>query len=213
MKSGYWTIMWNGRDCGANKMNHHQPQKRPVFIQRWCCVYGGIGRDSSIMSSLLLLFSCQVMSDSLWPHGLQYAKLPCPSPCPGVCPSSCPLHQWCHPTSSSFVTLFSFCLQSFPATRSFPMSQLFASGGQSTGAPAPVLPVSIQGWFPLRLTGLISLLSKGLTRVFSSNTVCKHQCFGTLPSLWSNSHIHTWQLEKTQLWLWTFVSKMMSLLF
>ena len=136
-------------------------------------------------------------SDMTWQsHGLQYAKLPCPSPSPRVCPSSCPLHQWCHPTISPSVTLFSFCLQSFPATRSFPMSQLFASGGQSTGASAPVLPMSIQGWFPLRLTGLISLLSKGLTRVFSSTTVWKHQCFGTLPSLWSSSPNHIWLLER-----------------
>ena len=101
--------------------------------------------------------------------------------------------QWCYPTMSSSVSHFSNCLQSFPASGSFPMSQLLASGGQSIGASAsaPVLPMSIQGWFPLRLTGLISLLSKRLSRVFSSNTVLKHQFFSALPSLWSSFHIHT----------------------
>ena len=112
---------------------------------------------------LLLLFSLQVMSNSSWPHGLQHTKLPCPSPSAGICPRSCLLNWWCRATISSSVTLFSFCLQSFPASGSFPMSWLFASGGQSIGASASasVFPKSIQGWFPLRLTGLISLLSKG----------------------------------------------------
>ena len=110
-----------------------------------------------------------------------------------------PVSQWCHPTISSCVTLFSSCPQSFPASGSFLMSQLFASGGQSIGASAsaPVLPVNIQGWFPLGLTALISLLSKGLSRVFSNTTVWKHQFFSAQPSLWSSSHIHTWLLEKT----------------
>ena len=118
----------------------------------------------------MLLFSRQVVSDSSRPHGLQHARPPCPSPSPRVCPSSCPLNQWCHPTIWSSVTLFSFYLRSFPASGSFPVSQLFASGGQRTGVSAStsVLPKSIQGWFPLRLTGLISLLYKGLSRVFSS---------------------------------------------
>ena len=109
---------------------------------------------------LLLLLICQVMSDSLRPHGLQHAMLPCPSPSPGMCPNSCPLNWWCYPTISSSVVHFSFCLQSFPASRSFPMSQLFESGGQSIGASASasVLPKSIQGWFPSRLTGLISAI-------------------------------------------------------
>ena len=113
-----------------------------------------------------------------------------------VCPSSCPVNWWCNPTISSSVTLFSFCLQSFPALGSFPVSQLFASGGQSIGASASVLPVNIQGWFPLGLTGLISLLSKGVSRDFSSTRVWKHQFFGALPSLWSSSHICMWLLEK-----------------
>ena len=109
---------------------------------------------------MLLLFSHQVISDSSWPHGLKHVKLPCPSLSPRVCPSSCPLHWWCHPTISSSETLF--CFQSFPESGSFPVSWLFPSGSWSIGslALASVLPMSIQGWFPLRLTGLISLLSK-----------------------------------------------------
>ena len=127
----------------------------------------------------LLLFSCSVVFDSLWPHGLQQARLPCPSPSPRACSNSCPLSRWCHPNISSSVVLF-FCLQSFPASGSFPTSRLFTSGGQSTGASASasVLPMNIQNWFPLRLTGLISLLSKRLSRVFSNTTVQKHQFFG-----------------------------------
>ena len=126
-------------------------------------------------------FSCSVMSDSLRPHGLQLARLPCPSPTPGVYSHSCPLSQWCHPTIPSSVVPFSSCLQSFPASGSFPMSQFFESGGQSIGtsASALVLPINIQDWFPLGLTGLISLQSKGLSRVFSNTTVQKHQFFGT----------------------------------
>ena len=123
----------------------------------------------------MLLFSCQVMSNSLRPHGLQHTRLPFPSSPPGGWPSSCPLNRWCHPTISSSVVLFSFCLQSFLASGSFPGSQLFTSGSQSIGASASVLPMSIQVWFPLGLTGLISLLSKGLSRVFSSTTVQEHQ--------------------------------------
>ena len=149
------------------------------------------------------MLSCQVMSDSVWLHGLQYARLPCPSPCPGVCLSSCLLNQCCLPIIPSSVALF-FCLQSFPASGSFPVSWLFTSGGQSVGAStsASVLPVNIQDWFPLVLTGLISLLSKGLSRVFSSTTVQKHECFGALPSLWSNPHIRTWLLERPWSWLY-----------
>ena len=112
-----------------------------------------------ISSFVAVVVQSQVMSDSLWPHGLQHTRLPCPSPSPRVCPSSCSLSQWCHPTISSSATLFSFCLQSFPASGSFPVTQLFTSGGQRIGASASVLPVSIQGWFSLGLTGLIPLLS------------------------------------------------------
>ena len=136
-------------------------------------------------------FSHSVMSDSLWPHGLQHARLPCPSPTPGTCSNSCPSGQWCHPTISSSVIPFSSCLQSFPATGSFPINQFFASGCQSVGVSvsASVLPMNIQDWFALGFTGLISLQSKGLSRVFSNTTVQKHQFFSTQLSLWSNSHI------------------------
>ena len=115
---------------------------------------------------------CSVMSDSLQPHGLQHVSFPCPSPSPGACSNSCPLSQWCHPTILSSVVPFSFCLQSFPASGSFLRSQLFTSGSQSIGASAlaSVLPMNIQDWFPLELTGLISLQSKGLSRVFSNTT-------------------------------------------
>ena len=117
------------------------------------------------------VFSPSVMSESLQPHGLQHAMPPCPSPTPGVYSHSCPLRQWCHPTISSSVVLFSPCFPSFPASGSFPMSQLITSGGQSIGASASVLPVKVQGWLPLELAGLISLLSTGLSRVFSRATV------------------------------------------
>ena len=134
---------------------------------------------------------------SLWPHELQHTRLPCPSVSPRVCSNSCPLSQWCHHTTSSSVTLFS-CPQSFPASGSFPISRLFASGGRSTGASASasILPINIQGWFLIGLTGLISFLFQGLSKVFFSITVWKHQFFGPQTSLWSNSHIHTWLLEK-----------------
>ena len=122
-------------------------------------------------------FSHSVVSNSLRPHELQHARPPCPSPIPGVHPNSCPLSQWCHPTMSSSVILFSSCLESFPASGSFPMSQLFSSGGQSIGVSAStsVLPTNIQDWFPLGWTGWIFLQSKGLSRVFSNTTVQKHQ--------------------------------------
>ena len=131
----------------------------------------------------------------LWPHGLQHVRFPCPSPSPGVCSNSCPLSWWCSLTISSSAA-YLFCLQSFPASVSFPVSQLFTCGGQIVGASALVLPMSIQCWFPLGLIGLISLQSKGLSSVFSNTTIQKHQFFGAQPSLWSNSHIHTWLLEK-----------------
>ena len=137
------------------------------------------------------------MSNSLWPHRLQHTRLPCPSLSPGVCLDSRPLSQWCYLTISASATLFSFCFQSFPESGSLPMSGLFTSGGQSIGvlASASVLPMYILGWFPLGLTGLISLLS----RVFYNTTIRKHQFFRTQPSLWSNFHIHPWLLEKPQL--------------
>ena len=125
-------------------------------------------------------FSHWIVSNSLRSHGLQHIRLPCPSSTPRACSYSCPSSQRCLPTISPSVVPFSSCLQSFPASRSFPVSQFFTSGGQSirASASASVLPMNIQGWFPLGLTGLISLLFKGLSRVFSNTTVQKHQFFG-----------------------------------
>ena len=149
------------------------------------------------LDHLSVQFSLSVVSDSLWPHGLQHARLPCSSPTPGVHSNSHPSSRWCHPAISSSVIPFSSCPQSLPASESFPMSQLFVSGGQSIGVSAStsVLPMNIQDRFPLGMIGLISLQSKGLSRVFNT-TVQKHQFFGAQPSLWSNSHIHTWLREK-----------------
>ena len=143
------------------------------------------------------------VSDSLQPHGLQHASVPCPSPTPGAYSKSCPLRQWCQPTISSSVVPVSSSLQPFPASGSFPVSRFFPSGGQAIGASASasILPMNIQGWFSLGLTGLISLQSKGLSRVFSNTTVQKHQFFTTQSSLWFNSHIRTWPLEKPWLWV------------
>ena len=148
---------------------------------------------------------------TLWPLGPQHARLPCPSPLPGACSNSCPSSWWCHPTISSSVVPFSSCPQSFPASGSFPMSQFFAWGSQSIGVSAStsILPMNIQDWFPLGLTGWISLQSKGLSRVFSNTTVLeKHQFFGAQISLWSNSHLHMTTRKTVALtrW-WTFVSK------
>ena len=143
------------------------------------------------------------MSDSLWPHGLQHSRLLCPPLSPGVCSNSCPLSLWCYLTILCFVSPFSFCLQSFPATRSFQWvgssHQVVKSIGDS--ASAIVLPMNIQGWFPLGLTGLNSLQLKRLSRVFPSTTIWKHHFFGTQPSSRSNCHIHTWLLEKPALWI------------
>ena len=146
-----------------------------------------------------------------WTTGYQ---LPCPL-FPRVCSNSGSLSRWCYPTVSSSVVRFSSYTQSFPASGSFQMSQLFTSGGQSIGvsASASVLPMNIQGWFPLGLTGLISLQSKGLSRVFSNTTVRKHQLFRAQPSLWSNSHIHTTTRKTIALTIQTLVSKVMSLFF
>jgi len=121
---------------------------------------------------------------------------------PKLAQTSCLLSQWCHPTISSSVITFSSCLQYFPASRSFPVNWFFTFGGQIIGASASVLPMNIQDWFPLGLTGLISLLFKGLSRVFFNTTVQKHRFFNSQLSLWSNSHIHTWLLQKSELWLY-----------
>ena len=179
------------------------------FITRWKLTFTieskfGYGRNlHSILCTVRsqihsVQFSCSVMSNSLWPHRLQHTRLPCPSPASEVYSNSCPLSQWCHSTISSSVFPFSSHLQSFPASGSFQMSQFFTSGGQSTGvsASASVLLMNTQGWSPLGWTGWISLQSKGLSSIFSNTTVQKHQFFGAQFFLESNSHIHTWPLEK-----------------
>ena len=163
------------------------------FTMSYCFLpYNNVNQSS-------VQFSRSVMSRSLQSHGLQHTRPPCPSPTPRSYSNSCPFNQWYHPTISSSVIPFSSQLQSFLASGSFPMNQFFTSSGQSIGvsASASVLPMNIQDWFPLGWTGLIFLLSKGLSRVFSNTTVQKHQFFGAQLSLWSNSHIHTWLLEKS----------------
>ena len=167
---------------GLHLQKEASPKARPLILSSFSSVQ----------------FSCSVMYDSLQPHGLQHARLPCPSPSPGACSHSCPLSRWYHPTISSFVVPFSSCLHSFPASGTFQISQLFTPGGQSIGvsASASVLPMNIQDWFPLGWTGWISLHSKGFSRVFSNTTVQKHQFFSAQLSSESNAHIHTWLLEK-----------------
>ena len=164
-----------------------------ISLGRWGIRWRGSWELGGFKRSwiLLLLFSHEVMSDSLRPHWLQHTRLSCPSLSLRVCSNAHLLSWW------YYLTISSFCLQSFPASKSFPMSQLF-TGGQSIWASASVsvLPMNIQSWFPLGLTGLFSLLSKGLSRVFSSTTIWKHQFFSAQPSLWSISHICTWLLEK-----------------
>ena len=147
-------------------------------------------------SNLVVQFSSVQLLRRVWLFATPWtlhARPPCPSPAPGVYPNSCPLSQWCHPAISSSVVAFSSCPQSFPASGSFQMSQLFTSGGQSIGvwASTSVLPMNTQYWSPLGWTGWISLQSNGLSRVFSKTIVQNHQLFGTQPSLWSNYHIHT----------------------
>ena len=152
------------------------------------------------MSIHSVQFNYSVLYDSLWPYKLQHTMPPCPSPTPRGCSTLFQSSRWFHPTILSSVVPFSSFFQYFPASGSFPMSQFFASGGQSIGASASasVLPMNIQDWFPLGLTA-VSLQSKGLSRVFSNTIVQKHQFFSAQLSLWSNSHIHTWLLEKLQL--------------
>ena len=160
---------------------------------------GQVSRKTQTIKDIKISqFSCSVVSDSLRPHESQHARPPCPSPPPGVHSDSRPSSPWCHPAISSSVVPFSSCPQSLPASESFPMSQLFISGGQTTGpsALASFLPKKSQGWSPSEWTGWISLQSKGLSRVFSNTTVQKHQFFGTQLSSQSNSHIHTWPQEK-----------------
>ena len=163
------------------------------------CIAGRFFTNWAIREALSSVqFSHSVVSDSLRPHELQHARPPYPSPTPGVHSDSRPSSQWCHPSISSSVVPFSSGPQSLPALGTFPMSQLFAWGGQSIGvsASASVLPMNTQDWSLLGWTGWISLQSKGLSRVFSNTTVQKHQFFSTQLSSQSNSHIHTWPLGK-----------------
>ena len=177
---------------------------RAIWILRYCRMFLGChvqlvqALHSFVSTSGSVQFSRSVVSDSLRPHESQHARPPCPSPAPRVYSNSCPLSQWCHPAISSSVIPFSSCPQSLPASGSFPMSQLFAWGGQSSGVSAStsVLPINTQDWSPLGWTGWISLQSKGLSRVFSNTTVQKCQFFGAQLSSQSNSHIHTWPLKK-----------------
>ena len=164
-------------------------------IHWWASLGSGLFTKFLLFHFVISQFSRSVVSDSLWPHGLQHAS---PSPTSGACSNSCPSSQCCHPAISSSIICFSSCLQSFPASESVPKSQFLASGGQSIGvsASASVLPMNIQNWFPLVWTSWISLQSKGLSRAFSNTTVQKHQFFGAQLSSQSNSHIHTWPLEK-----------------
>ena len=173
-----------------------------VPLRMWCSsshrpanLWHQAGATRMGISTIVVV--AQFMFDSLQPQGVQHARPPCPSPSPEVCPSSCPFYLWCPPGISSSDALFSFCPQSFPASGTFPMSQLFTSDDQNTGAlaSASALPTSIQGWFPLRLTSLVSFLSKGLSGVFSSTTVQRHHFFGVLTSLQYSSH-STWPLGR-----------------
>ena len=163
----------------SNPAGFLQPNATPPPLPQCVCLLSLTVRN--LGSILLLLLSCSVMSNSLQPDGLQHARLPCASPSHRACSNSRPSSQWCHPTISSSVVPFSSCLQSFPASGSFPMSQLFTSGGQNIGVStsASLLPMNIQNWFPLELTDLNSLQPKGLSSVFSNTTFQKHQFFGT----------------------------------
>ena len=162
-------------------------KSRAGYLRDWECTKDSVSQ-----------FSRSVVSDSLRPHELQHARPPCPSPSPGVHSNSRPSSRWCHPAISSSVVPFSSCPQSLPASESFPMSQLCALGGQRIGVSslASVLAKNTKGWSPSEWTGWISLQSKGPSRVFSNTTVQKHQFCGIQPSSQSNSHIHTWPLEK-----------------
>ena len=185
-----------------------------VWCSNFLCTSKGT-RWMGTSSALVVQCSCSVVRYSLWPQGLQHTRLPCPSPTPGACSNSCPLRWWCHPTILSSFFPFSSCLQSFPASGSLQMSQFFKSGGQSTGVSAStsVLPMNTQDWSPLGWTGWTSLPSKGLSRVFSNTTVQKHPFFGTQLSLLANSHPYITTGKTIALTRYTFVGKVMSLLF
>ena len=200
-----WMWVWAcGHECKCVLVN--------VSVHMAICVWALTVRKYDCICVRVVHFRAHGMSEhecvcycsvpksclTLRSHGRQHARLPCPSLSPWVCSNSCPLSRWCHPTISSSVVPVSSCPQSFPASGSLPVSQFFTSGGQSIGVSAStsVLPMNIQDWIPLGWIGWISLQSKGLSRVSSNTTVQKHQFFGTQLSLKSNSHIHTWSLEK-----------------
>ena len=173
-------------------------------------------KENALVCYWFLLFSHQVLSDSLWPHGLQHTRLPCLSPTPGACSNSCPLSRWCHPTISSFVAPFSSCLRSFPASGSFPMSQFFASGGQRIGASASasVLPMNYQGWFALGLTGLITCYPRDSQESsplpqFKSISILQHSAFFTV----QHSHPYMTTGKIIALTIQTSVGKVISLIF
>ena len=182
--------LWGGR---LKMTRRSENSSFPIMVTRH-----GKFPTKSISKDVISQFSRSVVSDSLRPHEAQHARPPCPSPTPRVHSNPCPSSQWCHLAISSSIVPFSSCPQSLPASGSFPMSQLFTWGGQSTGASASAsfLPMNTQDWSPSEWIGWISLQSKGLSRVFSNATVQKHQFFGTQPSSQSNSHIHTWPQEK-----------------
>ena len=170
--------------------NIHEPKFGVVYLSEF-----SRKKEPTCLSVYLLLFSHSVVSESLWPRGLQHTRLPCPSPTPRACSNSCPLSRWCHPTISPSVIPFSSCHQSFPASGSFPVSQFFASGGQSVS-----FSISSSNEYSELISfkiDWISLSSGGLSRFFSNTTIQKHQFFTAQLSLWSNYHIHTWLLEKT----------------
>ena len=169
-------------------------QTTPLCLLHWQSNSSPLAPIAKSIQYNSVWFSCPVLSNYFWLHGLQHARLLCPSSTPRVSSNLCPSSP---PTILSSVVHLSSCLQSFPATRSFPMSQFFKSGGQTgASASASVLPMNIQDWLPWGLSGLTSLLSKWFSTIFCNTTVQKHQFLGTQPSLWSNSHIHTWLLEK-----------------
>ena len=212
----FW-VQFGGDGDQTHRSEQLSPKPRTLLIQVtrtwWLCPRRGLtemlipGRDKLGASHRRITLGLKpprhpqvmcapwrVLSSAFVTPWLQHARPPCPSPTPGVYSNSCPSSRWCHPTISSSIVPFSSCLQSFPASGSFQMSQSFASGGRSIGVSAStsVLLVYIQDWFPLGLTGLISLLFQGLLRVLSKAIVQKHQFFGAQPSLWSSSQIHTW---------------------
>ena len=194
-----YLIAWE-KVATQNLLRHHAGIRRLLAKSLVLSLSGDINDMINYFPTVLSVsqFSCSIESDSLRPHEKQHARPPCPSPTPGVHSDSCPLSRRCHSAISSSVIHFSSCPQCLPASESFPMSQLFAWGGQSTGVSAStsVLPMNTEDWSPLGWTAWISLQSKGLSRVFSNTTIQKHQFFGTQPSSQSNSHIHTWPQEK-----------------